>query len=171
MAEAFEAAASGGTVTLTGAYGGEGEPFAKIPAGVVLTIAGTGSLVLREEDAAAALQSQGTLRVEAGGSLEFLGQTYIGGADSVLHLTAGAVTIGDFRPADGKFRITLAENAAAEIPARQELKLTLPLETGSGLDLTVSAGASLMVRGALAGTGSRTTEARTSPPPSMWPAP
>ena len=27
MAEAFEAAASGGTVTLTGAYGGEGEPF------------------------------------------------------------------------------------------------------------------------------------------------
>ena len=155
MAEAFEAAASGGTVTLTGAYGGEGEPFAKIPAGVVLTIAGTGSLVLREEDAAAALQSQGTLRVEAGGSLEFLGQTYIGGADSVLHLTAGAVTIGDFRPADGKFRITLAENAAAEIPARQELKLTLPLETGSGLDLTVSAGASLMVRGALAGTGSQ----------------
>ena len=137
MAEAFEAAASGGTVTLTGAYGGEGEPFVKIPSGVVLTIAGNGSLVLREEDAAAALQSQGTLRVEAGGSLEFLGQTYIGGADSVLHLTAGAVTIGDFRPADGKFRITLAENAAAEIPAGQELKLTLPLETGSGLDLTV----------------------------------
>ena len=155
MAEAFEAAASGGTVTLTGAYGGEGEPFVKIPSGVVLTIAGNGSLVLREEDAAAALQSQGTLRVEAGGSLEFLGQTYIGGADSVLHLTAGAVTIGDFRPADGKFRITLAENAAAEIPAGQELKLTLPLETGSGLDLTVSAGASLTVRGALAGTGSQ----------------
>ena len=155
-----------------GAYGGEGEPFVKIPSGVVLTIAGNGSLVLREEDAAAALQSQGTLRVEAGGSLEFLGQTYIGGADSVLHLTAGAVTIGDFRPADGKFRITLAENAAAEIPAGQELKLTLPLETGSGLDLTVSAGASPDgPRRPWPAPAARATGARTSPPPSMWPVP
>ena len=157
MSEAFAAASSGGVVTLAGAYGGgEGEEIVQIPAQVVLSVAKGGALTVEAEDAAELLQSAGTIQVEAGGRLEFLGQTYIGdSAGSVLRLTAGTVELDQFRLADGKFRMTLQAGAQAEIPEGEELKLTLPLEKDSGLDLTVESGASLTVNGALAATGSQ----------------
>ena len=75
MEAAFAAASSGGTVTLTGRYGsGEGEKLVKIPANIVLQVASGAALTAELEDAAAILTSEGTLQVQAGGRLEFLGQ-------------------------------------------------------------------------------------------------
>ena len=135
MEAAFAAASSGGTVTLTGRYGsGEGEKLVKIPANIVLQVASGAALTAELEDAAAILTSEGTLQVQAGGRLEFLGQTYVGtDADSVIRLQEGGITISGFDQGKSKFRIALEQNAVAEVPADQELKLTLPLQTGSGL--------------------------------------
>ena len=157
MEAAFAAASSGGTVTLTGRYGsGEGEKLVKIPANIVLQVASGAALTAELEDAAAILTSEGTLQVQAGGRLEFLGQTYVGtDADSVIRLQEGGITISGFDQGKSKFRIALEQNAVAEVPADQELKLTLPLQTGSGLDLTIGSGAELTVNGALAATGSQ----------------
>ena len=157
MEAAFAAASAGGTVTLTGRYGsGEGETLVQIPANIVLRVAAGAVLTVEEEDAGAILTSGGALQIQAGGQLEFLGQTYVGSnADSVIRLHEGTLTISGFQQSNGKFQIALDQNAAAEIPAGRELKLTLPLQTGSGLDLTVAAGAELTVNGTLAATGSQ----------------
>ena len=100
MEAAFAAASSGGTVTLTGRYGsGEGEKLVKIPANIVLQVASGAALTAELEDAAAILTSEGTLQVQAGGRLEFLGQTYVGtDADSVIRLQEGGITISGGEP-------------------------------------------------------------------------
>lgn len=116
-----------------------------IAAGVTLVVS-KGTKLTINSNGAGFLKSQGVLQVNAGGSLEILGEVFIGTNDKArFNLTAGSISLDM-----GNKKLNVEENSKVSVPKDKKAYLFLgTTDDRNALKVTVNSGAEVAVDGTL----------------------